>query len=157
MQAVSSWLLSIAGVIILSVLCEFVLPDGQINKYVRLIFSFITLFVVIAPLPKLVGINMDFSDFYTYDGGYQEEYLYELNSNKLNALTENLNSAIAEQGYSGVVVSLSANVFAEELELYDVYVDIESASFGKGTTKEKAKEVITDILDYLNIPIEFSS
>ena len=35
MGIVSAWLLSIAGVVILSVLAEFVLPEGQMNRYTK--------------------------------------------------------------------------------------------------------------------------
>ena len=64
MGAVSAWLLSITGVILLSVLAEFVLPEGQMNKYTKVIFSFVILLVIIMPLPKLFGKDFDISKFF---------------------------------------------------------------------------------------------
>ena len=76
MGIVSAWLLSIAGVVILSVLAEFVLPEGQMNRYTKVIFSFVILLVIIMPLPKLLGKEFDISKFF---GGandtLQEDYL----------------------------------------------------------------------------------
>jgi stage III sporulation protein AF len=64
-SGVSQWLLSITGVVLLSVLAEFVLPEGQINKYTKVIFSFVVLLVVIMPLPKLFGKDIDISHFFS--------------------------------------------------------------------------------------------
>ena len=65
MNAVSSWLLGIACVVIMSVLAEFVLPEGQINKYIKVIFSFFILLVIIMPLPKLFGKDFNINDYFT--------------------------------------------------------------------------------------------
>lgn len=51
----SAWLLSIVGVICLGILLEIVMPEGQTTKYVRGAFSLLVIFVVVAPLPKLLG------------------------------------------------------------------------------------------------------
>ena len=60
-SSLSGWVLSIAGVISLSVIVELILPEGQLNKYIRGIFSFIIILVIIAPLPSLGGKNFSFS------------------------------------------------------------------------------------------------
>lgn len=51
----NAWLLSIVGVICLGLLLEIVMPEGQTTKYVRGAFSLLVIFVVIAPLPSLLG------------------------------------------------------------------------------------------------------
>ena len=60
MSAISSWLLSVAGIIILGVLCEMILPDGQMNKYVKVIFSFAVLLVgVVLLIIRLLDVYKD--------------------------------------------------------------------------------------------------
>jgi len=76
MGAISSWLLSIAGVIILSVLAEFVLPDGQMNKYIKTIFSFVILLVIVMPLPKVFGKDFDFSNIFQKKKMYCKKNIY---------------------------------------------------------------------------------
>ena len=149
MSAVSGWLLSITGVILLSVLAEFVLPEGQINKYIKVIFSFIILLVVIMPLPKLFGKNFDISKFFGGESVLQEDYLYQLNINKLSALNTEIGQKIQDAGLRNVEVSINANVLEENMEIFGVYVDLcdieYSEKFGsKDITKAKAK--IKDII-----------
>ena len=84
MSGVSSWLLSIAGVILLSVLAELILPEGQMNKYTKVIFSFVVLLVIILPLPKLFGKDFNLEKFFNYgENILQEDYLYQINLDKL--------------------------------------------------------------------------
>lgn len=145
MGIVSAWLLSIAGVVILSVLAEFVLPEGQMNRYTKVIFSFVILLVIIMPLPKLLGKEFDISKFF---GGandtLQEDYLEQVNLDKLNAMSESVNIQIKESGLLNVVVSINGNIFSENLEIYSILVDLReleyATSFGnKDKTKAKAK------------------
>ena len=58
----SNWILSIAGIICLSVVVELILPDGQMNRYIKGIFSFIVVLVILLPIPKLLNKNFNISD-----------------------------------------------------------------------------------------------
>ena len=151
MNVVSSWLLSIAGVVILSVLAEFVLPEGQINKYTKVIFSFVILLVIILPLPKIFGKEFDMSKFFgDSENVLQKDYLEQINLDKLTALSESLNKKVSESGLNRVEISINANIFSENLEIYNIFVDLcdieKKKKFGsKDITKAKLK--IKDIVD----------
>lgn len=164
MSSVSSWLLAITGVILLSVLCEMILPEGQINRYIRVIFSFITIFVIIAPLPKLIGKEIDFSHlFSSYDSSLQEDYLYEINLNKLDAITNDLQKEIERQGIYNVSISISANTLSKELEIFSVSVDLCDIEFSSDFENKNtlgAKEKIDEIISYMpslkDVPVDYS-
>lgn len=155
MGAVSSWLLSIAGVIILSVLAEFVLPDGQINRYIKVIFSFVTLLVIILPLPNLFGKEFDLSKFFGSESeNLQENYLYQLNLDKLTALQKDITDDISKSGLKNVKVSINANILEEDLKILSIYVDlceIEYADNFENKNIQTAKTVIREILDDYSI------
>lgn len=151
MNMISTWLLSIAGIVILSVLSEFVLPEGQINKYTKVIFSFAILLVIIMPLPKLFGKEFDLSKFFpSYDSNLQEDYLYQLNIDKLTALNKQLDEDVKAKGYNNIVISINANVLTEKMEIYSVFVDlcdIEYAQFCESKDIASVKINIRKIID----------
>lgn len=155
MSGISAWLLGIAGVVILSVLSELVLPEGQINKYTKVIFSFVILLVIISPLPKLFGKDFDFNKFLGAGSGQlQENYLYQLNINKLSALTQDITDEVKQQGMRNVEVSINANVLCENLEIYSIFVDLcdieyEEKFGNKDISKAKLK--IRNIIDGFSI------
>lgn len=162
MSAVSAWLLSIAGVVIICVLAELILPDGQINKYIKVIFSFVTLFIVISPLPKLFGKEINFNKFFGQDQSLvQEDYLYQLNIDKLEALNTDITDEIKNKGLSRVKLSINANVLSEKLEILGVYVDLReieyNANFGsKDIAKAKAviKEIVVNHLGEVEVKFD---
>ncbi len=142
----SEWLLSIAGIILLSVLCEFILPEGQINRYIRGIFSFITIFVIIAPLPSLLNKEMDFSNFLaSYKIELQDDYLYQINLSKLNAVQSDIINKISAQGVENFKITYSADV--ENLEVYEITVDLRDVSFsGSIKNTQELKECVEDLV-----------
>mgnify|MGYP005805768403 FL=1 len=58
-STLSAWILSIAGVVLLSVLVELILPSGSMSKYIKGIFVFIIMFVILSPVPTLLNQNID--------------------------------------------------------------------------------------------------
>lgn len=162
MSAISAWLLSIVGVVLLSVLAEFVLPEGQINKYTKVIFSFFVLLTIILPLPKLFGKEFDLSQYFS-QGQLQEDYLYQVNLDKLTALNKDISKQIESQGLNNVVVSINANIMSENLEIFSVYVDLCDIEYTEKFGSNDITQAKTKILSILksfslleNVEVNFS-
>ena len=92
----------------------------------------------------------------------QENYLEQVNLDKLNALQEDLSSSIQDAGLKNVVVSINANIFAENLEIYSCFVDLRDIEFlpnFKNKDKVSAKLKILDLIeDYdllKNVEVKF--
>lgn len=60
------WVVTVAGIAVLSVLCDIVLPDGQTRKYVKTVIGVVVTLVMIQPLAGLVGGSLNV-------GGYSED------------------------------------------------------------------------------------
>jgi hypothetical protein len=107
------------------------------------------------PLPNLFGKDFDLSKFLGGSGEVlQEDYLYQINLDKLTALNTEIDKQIQNEGMKNVTVSINANILAEKLEIYGVYVDLcdieYDENFGsKDITKAKLK--IRNILDSFSL------
>ena len=66
MSSVGAWILSILGIVVIGAVIDLVLPSGRMNKYVKSIFSAVTILVIILPLPNLVKNGC---------GKYQKEFI----------------------------------------------------------------------------------
>ena len=79
MSGFSGWVLSIVGMCVLSVLIELILPEGQTRKYIKAIYSFFLIVVIIAPLPKLVRGDFDLEKIITTEEvELQEDFIYQM-------------------------------------------------------------------------------
>ena len=144
---ISSWILSIAGVVCLSVLVQLILPEGQMSRYIKIIFSFITLFVIISPIPKLVNSNIDIDGVFKGELSVQENYLEQLNLDKV--IKEDIEKDFADQGFENAIVSINADIFASKFEIKSVSVDIgqivlsgKDKHIDKVTIKNRLVEII---------------
>ena len=155
MSIVSSWLLSIACVVLLSVLAEFILPEGQINKYIKVVFSFVILLVIILPLPKIMKKGVDLSTLLDQNIGVQENFLEQINLDKLNIISDEISEKIKASGLENVKISINANIFSKELEIYGIYADlrdIKYADYFENKNISSAKNCILKIIkSYKNL------
>ncbi|MBE7073811.1 MAG: hypothetical protein E7379_01820 [Clostridiales bacterium] len=151
MTGISSWILSIAGIICLSVLIELILPDGQINKYIKSIFSFVIVLVVISPIPKLLNTNINYANLFQFENSFMldEDYLYQLNFDKMNALQAVIEDEILENGYENVKVFINSNIFESSLKIKSVCVDLSDLVISQNAEHKdilKIKKHITTII-----------
>lgn len=147
-SSVSAWLLSIAGIISLSVIVELMLPEGQLNKYIRSIFSFIVVLVIIAPLPGLIGKNFSFSDISISDNyTLQEDYIYQMNVYKTEAIQESISLEIKNSGYNGVEVSVSSENFSTNFKINAIYVELRNLVITENAKHKDIVDIEHEILE----------
>ena len=69
------WVLTVAGVAILSVLCDVILPEGQTRKYIKTVFGVVVSLVIIQPLVGLFSNGLSESVFGSESVSAQQQYL----------------------------------------------------------------------------------
>lgn len=145
-SSISSWVLSIAGVICLSVVADFILPEGQTGKYVRGIFSFIILLVMISPLPKLLN-KENFSNLFGFDYVIEvdEDYLYQLNLDRLSYCKQEIEEQIQKYGYKNVEVYLNCDIFDKQMKFKSITVDLKGLVISKDAEHKNIAKIREDI------------
>ena len=121
---ISAWILSIAGVSVLSILIDLFLPSGQTNGYIKTIFNYVIVFIIIAPFPALIKSDIDTSNIFTEtEIVLQEDYIYQLNRDKLTMLESGIESTLDSKGLKNVDISISADIFTTVMKIDTIYVD----------------------------------
>ena len=150
MSALSAWIMSITGVICISVIVELILPNGQMNKYIKGIFSFIILLVIISPLPKLLKKDFDFDNMFgNGEIEVQQNYLYQLNLDKVSAMQKAINENFELQGYLNVEARLDSDIFADKFEIKAVYVDLSRLVISGQAKHTDIMEIKKDMIDMI--------
>ncbi len=132
------WVISVAGVIMLGVLLEIVLPEGKTAKYVKGAFSLLVVFAIAAPLPKLLNkdltASIDSSDIRVDSQFVQDTY---------NSYASRLEDAIEE--YLGSLdIRAEAEVSVEEGQICEVRLYVESAEQAENAEEEVAGRLKID-------------
>ena len=62
MAFLSGYILSIVGIILVGVIVDLMLVDGQVKKYIQSIYVLFVIFTIVAPLPSFID-NIKHGDF----------------------------------------------------------------------------------------------
>lgn len=156
MENVSSWILSICGICIVSVLIDTILPNGKTNKYIKSIFAFIVIFIIISPLPALFNRDFDMDSILSENEFIlQEDYIYQLNRSRLEHYEETIETAIKNRGLNGVKICISANIFDVNMKIDAIFVDLFNLVINEDMSHINTNEVVVEcILKCLNIEKE---
>ncbi len=107
----SGWVLSIAGMVILTVIVDIIIPEGQTYKVIKGVFAFVTVLVIAAPLPKLLNADFDFSRFFNGESNYVgydqtlSDSIYEM---RLEQTEERIQRALNNKGVQNAVISIES-------------------------------------------------
>ena len=160
-MTISAWILSIAGVVVLSILLDLFLPDGKLNSYIKTMFNFVIILVVITPLPELLNKDFDTSTMFSNSQiVLQEDYIYQLNRDKLTMLETSIENTLDSNGYKNIDVSISANIFVIEMKIETIFVDLTNLVIQQNNEniniKKEVVECITSIVNISKENIVFS-
>ncbi len=140
----NSYILSVAGVVFVSVIIDIIIPNGKMEKYVKAMISLVVVFVILCPLPSLISSirNGGVSN----DNLVDADFVAKINSAK-NLNTESaLKSALQEAGVEGCKVEVVTDLSSASNQILFIYVDVSSAvlkgSLGDINTNDYICEVV---------------
>ena len=154
MNSISTWVLSVAGISIIGVLIELILPIGKTKKYVKGVFAFIVVLVIITPLPKLFGGEYRVEDIFEEDAIIiQEDFIYEINRDRLEKIEAMIESDLLEKGYKNIDIQLNANIFTNNMSIDAVFVDLSDLVISENLQHKNINDIVIEsVLKYVNVP-----
>ncbi len=122
MTAISSWVLSIAGIIILTVIVEIIMPDGNMNKFIKGFLVIFTIFVMVSPIT-----NISFDDVFgggDYELTLDNEFLEEVENDKLNEYCNIIIDKLSAEGYLNVSIEFQTRLEDGEVNINTIFVNL---------------------------------
>lgn len=100
------WVVTVAGIAILSVLCDVILHEGQTKKYIKTVFGVVITLVIVQPLIGLFTgeIDLNFADKST---GVQQQYLDSVTSRQNEIAVGYITQTLNEKGIEVVHITVS--------------------------------------------------
>ena len=105
------WVMSVVGIVALSVLLDIILPSGDMNKYIKGVFAVLTVTVIVEPIPRLLA-SIKNGDIDVVLPSYSEievdeQYIEETNDSIREGLEKRITSALIADGAMNVTVTIS--------------------------------------------------
>lgn len=149
MSAVSIWILSITGVIILSVVVDLVMPSGTTSKFIKNIFAFVIIIVILSPIVSfLSNKDLTLDDFFKQSSSVvvQENFISSVNRQFLNQMQSDIEKTLKANGIKQVQVGISADIFKTNLEIEQVSVDLSQVVIDENFSHINIKTSIKKII-----------
>ena len=115
------WVVTVAGIAILSVLCDVILPDGQIRKYVKTVFGIVVSLVIVSPLVGLFSSGVDSSPIDGTDVTAQQQYLESVANRQNKYALQNVKQLLESKGITVKKIELNSAGDTLTLELGAAY------------------------------------
>lgn len=153
MNGISSWIMAVVGISVLGVLVDLVMPDGQTKKYIKGVFAFIVVLVIISPLPSLLNKEFSINDIFEENAiVIQEDFIYQVNRDRLETLENMIEADLKEQGISNVSIKISANIFTNKMKIEAVFVDLSQVVINQNLEHIDINELVAkSVLKYVSI------
>lgn len=131
------WVVTVAGIAILSVLCDVILPEGQTRKYVKTVFGVVVTLVIVQPLIGLFGSNIGWMSLEgDTSGSVQQQYIENVNARQ--------NSNAAE---SVKILLKSKDIYVQSVTVSDIDKTV-TLQLDEAFTKETENILIAVISAY---------
>lgn len=153
-MSVGSYVLSIVGIVLLGVLIDVIMPDGEMNKYIKGVFSLLALFIIISPVQKLFNNNFDFNNIF-YDNKAVEtdsDFLDATKKQIKNQLERSLMARYKNAGFDNIKVEIKCDMSNNVLDIKKVMIDISNLVMSEDLSHiNKYTEIKKVAMNFLNL------
>ena len=150
----ASYILSIVGIVFLGVLVDVIMPDGEMNKYVKGVFSIIALCVILSPIPKFFNNDFDVGNLF-YDStaiSVDADFLDATNKQIKEQYENTLEVKFKDAGFDNVKVEILYDVSNYNFSVKKVMIDISNIVINTNIPHiNKYTELVDITKKYLNV------
>ena len=122
----TNYILSIVGVVFLGVLVDVIMPDGEMNKYVKGVFSIISLCIILSPIPAFFKKDFDIGNLF-YDNAaitVDSDFLDATNKQIKKQYENTLVVKLKDAGFDNVEVEILYDVSNYNFRIKKVILNI---------------------------------
>lgn len=144
---ISVWITSILSVVVIGVVADLLLHGNRMHKFIRGVFGFVTLFIIVAPLPSLVQNGFKIDNMFDVGGSFEldQNYLDIINARKIRLLEKGVEDYLTTRGVSGTKVEISAEVEGVTITPKMVKVDMSNTNLG-GNDSDNKNEFVANLV-----------
>lgn len=148
------WIISVVIAVFMFNVLGMLLPENNLSKYIKKIFSILLIFVVVQPIFDIKKSELNFSEFNSLDQQtLQEEYLDFITNKKIENYKENCLTILKNHEIKSAEIEIIYNI-TENHEIIVNYVEINLRNSGINSDKghiDIIESIKTSISTYLNI------
>jgi len=141
----SSYILSVLGIVIAGILLDVIIPSGSINKYIKSIYSVFVVAVLINPLIKFATQSKDFTVNYN-DYEINEKLLNFINKKQVENKEIGIETELKNNGFNNVDIIISFSIKDNNLSYTSCLVNLKDMVIEKNNQHINSYEFIKEVV-----------
>ena len=122
-----SYILSVLGIVLVSVLIEIILPSGQTAKYIKSVFSIFVVYVLISPILSMIKKDYDITKYLQrVNMQINQTLLNNIYKDQIDAKNTDIENILENAGYSGTKVRIVFNIVDDKIILEKVKINLDN-------------------------------
>ena len=139
------YILTILGVVIVGILVDVIIPSGNINKFIKSVYSVFVVMVILNPIIKFFNNHRDF-DFNYNDYTISQPLLDYLNRQKVEGYKKDIISTLAEAGLDNVDITFDYSLQNDKLILNSCMVNLKKLAISGNFQHNNKYEFIIKVV-----------
>lgn len=150
----TSYVLSILGIVVAGVFIDIIIPSGAISKYIKGIYAIFVVAVLISPVVKFLNKNHNFTIKYQ-EYNLNENLLNYIHTSRANEMEKTIENCLYNTGFSNVKINLKISTENNELKYYSCVVNIKNLVISSDKQHINKYEHIKEVVkDYTGLSLE---
>ena len=121
----SSYILTILGIVLAGILIDIIVPTGKINKYIKSIFAIFVVAVILMPVVKFIAKSDEITINYT-DYEIEQNLMDYIFSSRVNAYENEIIEVLENNGLSNIDIKINYSINSNELSLNSCEVNLKN-------------------------------
>ena len=124
----SSWVLTIVGMVVLSVIGDIILPQGKIAKTVKGVFAFITVLVIASPMPELFNGSFEvFSSLTDETHAFDEQISQTIYQMRVEQACSQIETTLGHRGVDNPEITIISENKDTFLAIEKIIINLDNA------------------------------
>lgn len=141
----ATYILSVLGIVMAGIVIDIIIPSGDINKFIKSIFSIFVVAVIIAPIVNFVAVKKDFSIKYV-DYEVNEKLLLYINNQQVKSKELAIENELNINGFKNVDIIINFSTKNSQLMLNSCSVNLQNLVIDKESQHINKYEFIIEVV-----------
>lgn len=139
------YILSILGIVLAGVIIEVIIPSGNINKYIKGVYSIFVVAVLISPVITFVSKAQDITVNYT-DYEIDSELIEYILTKRVENIENEMEIHLQQEGFSGIDIKLDYSLNNNEICYNSCTVNLENLAISADKQHINKYEFINEVV-----------
>lgn len=144
----SAWVLSIVGIVVLTLMVDIIIPEGKTGKYIKGVFAMLTVFVIAMPLPKIFNSEFDLEEFLQQNTSASADYdvLENIYYMRLERLEQKIITSAEREGIKNMEVKINALNNNSFVEIQSIEINLKNVVIEEKNPNINIVDIVIDLV-----------